>query len=59
MFLDFKDMKKQYQRYEMWNPKNRTTKKYVDTFETSKINEMKDQLLEKTKQERYGKFDFQ
>ena len=42
----------------MWNPRNRVDKKYISTIENSKIMAMKDKLIEKTKNERYGKFDF-
>jgi hypothetical protein len=59
MLIDFESMKREYQRYERWNPVNRLHKEYTDDFNEKYVQTMTKELLDKTKKERYGKFDFQ
>lgn len=56
--MDLDWMKREYQRYERWNPRNHLIKKYTENFDDSYIKNVTSQLLEKSKKERYGKFDF-
>lgn len=59
MLLDFEGMKREYQRYEKWNPQNRLRAEYTDVIETESINRITSKLLDKSQKTRYSKFDFQ
>eukprot|EP00347_Sterkiella_histriomuscorum_P017666 403348464 len=58
LLLDFQKLKNQYQRYETWNPQNQAVKKIVSTPTEDKVQRIAHDLLEKSKQSRYGKYDF-
>lgn len=59
LLMDFDAMKREYQRYERWNPTNRLLKEYTEIYSDSYVEGVTQQLLEKSKKERYGKFEFQ
>ena len=59
MLMDIAAMKREYQRYERWNPRNRLHKEYLEEYQDDYINSVSKKLLEKSKKERFGKFDFQ
>ena len=59
MLIDFAALKREYLRYEKWQPANRIAKEYTSEYSESYIQNMTKSLLEKSKKERYGKFDFQ
>ena len=47
--MDFKNMKKQYQSYEEWNPNRKHQHKYENGWEESKVKDITEQLLAKTR----------
>ena len=59
MLIDFEAMKREYHRYERWNPQNRLIKDYTYTPEEEAVKSITSSLLEKSKKERFGRFDFQ
>ncbi len=58
LLMDMEQMKREYNRYEMWNPAYRTLAEYKQTLKTDQINTITSSLLEKTKRERGSRFDF-
>ena len=56
--LNFQDLKAQYQGYEEWNPNAQIMNKVIKMPTEEKISQMANNLLERSKQTRYGKFDF-
>lgn len=54
MLIDFEEMKKEYQRYENWHPLTRMYKEKAQ----SQMQSVTSSLIEKTKKEARGKFDF-
>ena len=58
MLLDFAAMKREYERYELWNPQNRLRADYAHTDNQETIQRITSHLIDKTKNSR-AKFDFQ
>ena len=58
LLMDFEAMKREYQRYEKWNPMLRNMKDFADGTSADQIKGVTSSLLEKSKKERQGKFDF-
>ena len=59
LLIDFEDMKKEYQRYENWQPMSRMIKDMSQEGSNEYVESVTKSLLEKSKQQRSGKFDFQ
>ena len=59
LVLDFDALKREYGRYERWNPQLRNFKEFAQQSTQDNINSITQSLLAKTKQEARGKFDFQ
>ena len=59
LLLDFDGMKREYQRYEKWSPLMRNFREQNSQSSNETVQSLTQTLLEKTKKERYGKFDFQ
>jgi hypothetical protein len=45
LLMDFDQLKREYQRYEKWNPKNRMVKEYTEIYEDSYVEGLTKQLL--------------
>ena len=59
MLISFEDLKREYQRYENWTPMGRAIKEFSSSNSADHVQSVTQQLIEKTKKERSGKFDFQ
>jgi len=59
LVLDFASLKEEYQRYERWNPKLRTLKEYASGNSAEQVDAITQRLLQKSKAQRDGKFEFQ
>ena len=59
MLIDFDALKREYQRYEKWNPMVRKMKEFAQGNSPSSVQDITQDLLQKSKQDRSGKFDFQ
>ncbi len=59
LLLDFDAMKKEYGRYEKWNPQLRNFKEFASSSTQEQINGLTKSLIKKTKEEARGKFEFQ
>ena len=59
LLLDFQEMKREYQRYENWQPMVRLIKDMSKEGSNEYVETVTQNLLEKSKKARFGKFDFQ
>lgn len=59
LLLDFDALKREYQRYESWNPAVRNFKDFAGSNSAGYVKDVTQSLLEKSRKERSGKFDFQ
>ena len=57
--LDFDEMKREYGRYEKWNPQIRHMKEVSQTTSAGSVSAITQELIQKTKTQARGKFDFQ
>ena len=57
--IDFKQLKEEYHRYENWNPHMRIMKEMSLSNSSTTVQSITQQLLDKSRKERSGKFDFQ
>ncbi len=58
MLLDFAALKKEYQRYENWHPLTRMYKEKAEANTNEYVQSVTANLLEKSKKEAMGKFQF-
>lgn len=58
MLLDFAALKKEYQRYENWHPLTRMYKEKAQANTNEFVQSVTTSLLDKTKTEARGKFQF-
>ena len=58
MILDFNALKKEYQRYENWHPLTRMYKEKAEANTNEYVQSVTANLLEKSKKEAMGKFQF-
>ena len=58
MLLDFAALKREYQRYENWHPLTRAYKEKAQPHTNEYVQTVTASLLEKTKKEANGKFQF-
>lgn len=59
LLIDFKVLKDEYQHYENWNPQLRVAKDYSGSNDQNFVQSMTQELLDKSRKQRSGKFDFQ
>ena len=59
LLINFQEMKKEYQRYENWQPMVRLIKDMSKEGSNEYVETVTQNLLEKSKKARFGKFDFQ
>jgi len=58
LVLDFESLKREYGRYEKWNPRLRSMKDFGHFSSQEQVEQVAQTLISKTKEAR-GKFDFQ
>ena len=58
LLLDFSTMKKEFQRYESWHPRNRLMREYNQEYDAEYFHKISHKLLEKTNSKKYNKFAF-
>ncbi len=58
LVLNFDAMKREYGRYERWNPVIRNIKELSQTSTQDQINDLTKSLIQKTKNEASGRFNF-
>jgi hypothetical protein len=58
MLISFDEMKREYQRYENWHPLTRMYKEKAQAGTNEFVQTMTSTLLDKTKKEARGKFEF-
>ena len=59
LILDFDALKREYGRYERWNPVMRNIKDFSSGASQDEVNSITQSLIQKTKKETSGRFDFQ
>lgn len=58
LLLDFEALKREFQRYERWNPAMRNMQDFATPNSPDYVQSITQSLLNKSKQERSGKFNF-